>query len=378
MTDFTFTFPTRVHFGQGVAASALKKELNGLGCRVMLCIGSGSVKSNGLYDEVKGVMEEAGIEVVTFEGIMPNPTYTKVQEGAALARSCAVDSLLALGGGSVIDCCKLISAQAVLDEDIWEYEYMKGMMPTKSLPFGAIVTASGTGAELNAGAVITYEEKSWKGPIVGSQAAFAILDPLYTATVPVMQVFSRAYDSFSHALETYLGQSDEDNVSDDLALAVMSNIVRNIKRLSKDAGDMEARGNLMWDSAMAENGVLKFGRRTDFQVHQIEHQLAAFTDCNHGQGLAVIQPVYCRHIMKDAPVKFQRLAEEVFHCDDAVCGLESLVQLCGLPTRLGQLRSTQPITKELIRKVADTTNIIKSNPRTLDRDEICQVLEECL
>ena len=236
---------------------------------------------------------------------MPNPTYRKVQEGAMMAKENAVDFLLAVGGGSVIDCVKVISAQAVLDEDIWDMEYAKGVFPSSGIPFGAIVTASGTGAEMNSGAVITYEEKKWKGPVVGSLASFAILDPLYTSSVPCIQVLSGAYDTFSHALETYLGTSDKDDVSDDLAIAVMRNTVINMRRIAADINDMEARSNLMWDSAMAGNGILKLGRATtDFQVHMIEHQLGTYTDCNHGQGLAIIQPVYCRHVMDDANDKF--------------------------------------------------------------------------
>lgn len=139
-----------------------------------------------------------------------------------------------------------------------------------------------------------------------------------------MQVLSGAFDTLSHAMETYLGTSDMDNVSDDVALAVMRNTVVNMRRSLADMGDIEARSNLMWDSAMAENGILKVGRLTDFQAHMIEHQLGAFTDCNHGQGLAVIQPVYYRHILKDAEDKFTRFAKVVFGEETAEAGLDAL------------------------------------------------------
>ena len=137
----------------------------------------------------------------------------------------------------------------------------------------------------------------------------------------------------------------------------------------------------MWDSAMAENGILKCGRLTDFQAHQIEHQLGAYTDCNHGQGLAVIQPVYYRHILNDAREKLTRFAKLVFNKATAKEGLdelESLIKECALPTKLGELKSKTEITPELLRKVADTSNIIKSNPRELTHDEIYQILLECL
>ena len=196
-----------------------------------------------------------------------------------------------------------------------------------------------------------------------------------------MQVLSGAFDTLSHAMETYFGNSDQDNVSDDVALAIMRNTVVNMRRLLKNIDDMQARGNLMWDSAMAENGILKVGRLTDFQAHQIEHQLGAYTDCNHGQGLAVIHPAYYRHIMKDAEEKFTRFAWEVFGEETAEEGVEALaafIRECGLPTKLTELRTKVEITPELLRKVADTSNIIKCGPRELARDEIYEILMECM
>lgn len=381
MNNFTYAYPMKVYFGANAANEAITAELGKFGKTVMLAYGGGSIKKTGVYDEMLNLLKEAGKNIVEFSGIMPNPTYEKVQEGAKLVREHGVDFILAVGGGSVIDCCKVISAQAVLDEDILEMEYKKGKFPTEGIPMAAIVTASGTGAEMNAGAVITCEEKMWKGPIFGTAASFAVLNPEYTMTVPKMQVLSGAFDTLSHAMETYLGTSDEDNVSDDVALAVMKNTVVNMKRVLNDINDVQARGNLMWDSAMAENGILKVGRLTDFQAHQIEHQLGAYTDCNHGQGLAVIQPVYYRHILKDAEEKFTRFANVVFNADTAEKGLQALeefIKECGLPTKMKELDSKVEITPDVLRKVADTCNIIKCNPRELDREEIYQILIECL
>lgn len=381
MDKFTFSFPTKVYFGEAIASEALSQELLKVGKTVMLAYGGGSVKKSGVYEELKNLILQAGKEVVDFPGIMPNPTYAKVQEGAKLAQEKHVDFILAVGGSSVIDCCKVVSVQAMTKEDIWNMEYQSGKFPSTGIPMGAVVTASGTGAEMNPGAVITYEEKLWKGPIFGTTASFAILDPAYTATVPAMQVLSGAFDTLSHAMETYLGNSDAGNVSDDVALAIMRNTVFNMRRLLININDIKARSNLMWDSAMAENGILKVGRLTDFQVHQIEHQLGAYTDCNHGQGLAVIHPVYYRHILKDAEEKFTRFSKEVFGMDTAEDGLNALTALikeCGLPTKLSELKSKTKITPQLLRQVADTCNIIQSNPRKLSREEIYQILCECM
>lgn len=381
MNNFTYSYPMKVYFGEDAAKNAIATELGHFGKTVMLAYGGGSIKKSGLYDEMITLLKEAGKDIVEFSGIMPNPTYAKVQEGAALVRERKVDFILAVGGGSVIDCCKVISAQAVMDEDIWEMEYKSGKFPTAGIPMGAIVTASGTGAEMNAGAVITCEDKMWKGPLFGTAATFAVLNPAYTMSVPKMQVLSGAFDTLSHAMETYLGTSDQDNVSDDVSLSIMRNTVVNMRRVLADIGDVQARGNLMWDSAMAENGILKVGRLTDFQAHQIEHQLGAYTDCNHGQGLAVIQPVYYRHIINDAREKLTRFAKIVFDAETAEQGLDALeafIKECGLPTKMSELQSKVEITEAVLRQVADTCNVIKSNPRELDREEIYQILCECM
>ena len=172
----------------------------------MLAYGGGSIKRNGVYDEIMGILNAAGKRIVEFSGIMSNPTYAKVQEGAKLARENHVDLILAVGGGSVSDCCKVISAQAKLGEDIWEMQYTKHTLPTKFIPLGTIVTVFGTGSEMNNGAVITHEGKKIKGALWGAQAEFAFLDPSYTLSVPMKQVISGAFDTLSHAMETYFGK----------------------------------------------------------------------------------------------------------------------------------------------------------------------------
>ena len=223
-----------------------------------------------------------------------------------------------MGGGSVVDCCKIVAAQAVTDEDLWDLEMVRHKMPAKApIPLGAVVTASGTGAEMNGGAVITNEEVKIKGGMFAAAPRFAVLDPAYTLTLPRMQVLSGAFDTLSHAMETYFGRSDRDNVSDEVAEAVMRSTVTNMRTLLGDLNDYTARSDLMWTSAMAENGILKVGRLTDFECHQIEHQLGAYTDCNHGQGLAVIHPAYYRHIYKSAVPKFARFARNVWGIDPA-------------------------------------------------------------
>lgn len=386
MNEFTFSYPTKVYFGERAAAKNLPGELAKVGKTVMLAYGGGSIKRNGIYDEMMELLKNAGKTVVEFGGIMPNPTYAKVQEGAEIARKYHVDFILAVGGGSVSDCCKIVACQAVTEEDIWKMEFTEHRFPTKALPMGVVVTASGTGSEQNAGAVITHEEKKLKAGVFGAYADFAVLDPEYTRTVPLSQVISGAFDTLSHAMETYFGKPQKISISDEISEAVMRNTIRNIRAVVKNPEDMFARGELMWDSAMAENGILKIGKVTDFQAHQIEHQLGAYTDCNHGQGLAVIHPVLYRHIYKSGVEKFARFAKEVWRfCDKeksqeelALAGVEALadfIREIGLPTTLTEMGITD---KGMLRDVAESSNITAGCCKKLDADEIYDILMECL
>ena len=384
MNNFIFVNKTKVYFGKGGVKEHLGGLLRDYGETVMLAYGGGSIKRSGVYDEIMGILHAAGKRVVEFDGIMPNPTYAKVQEGAKLARENHVDLILAVGGGSVSDCCKVISAQANLDDDIWEMQYTKHTLPTKFIPLGTIVTVFGTGSEMNSGAVITHEEKKIKGALWGAQAEFAFLDPCYSLSVPMKQVISGAFDTLSHAMETYFGKPEENNLSDDIGEAVMRSVIRNIRVLLTEPENYEARSELAWASAMAENGILKIGKVTDFQAHQIEHQLGAYTNCNHGAGLAVIHPVLYRHICKAGAARFARWARNVWGIvpkdsdeETALAGVEALaafIREIGLPTTFAQLGI--PADTDL-RAIAESTNITAGCCRKLTGDEIYEILYEC-
>ena len=230
MENFVYEYPTKVYFGKGAAGQHLPGILADYGPNVLLAYGGGSIKRNGVYEELTGILQAAGKTVTEFAGIMSNPTFAKVWEGARLARERKIDLILAVGGGSVVDCCKIVAAQAVTDEDLWDLEMVRHKMPAKApIPLGAVVTASGTGAEMNGGAVITNEEVKIKGGMFAAAPRFAVLDPAYTLTLPRMQVLSGAFDTLSHAMETYFGRSDRDNVSDEVALAVMVSTVTNMR-----------------------------------------------------------------------------------------------------------------------------------------------------
>ena len=384
MNNFIYENHTKVYFGEDSVSAHLGSLLGNYGDTVMLAYGGGSIKRNGVYDEVMGILNAAGKRVVEFDRIMPNPTYAKVQEGAKLARKNHVDLILAVGGGSVSDCCKVISAQAKLDEDIWERENTKHTFPTESIPLGTIVTVFGTGSEMNNGAVITHEEKKIKGALWGAQADFAFLDPTYTMSVPMKQVISGAFDTLSHAMETYFGKPDENNLSDDISEAVMRSVIRNTRVLLTDPENDNARSELAWASAMAENGILKIGKVTDFQCHMIEHQLGAYTNCNHGEGLAVIHPVLYSHIYKFGAARFVRWAQNVWGIapkgsekETALAGIDALaafIKEIGLPTTFAELGI--PADTDF-RAIADSTVLTAGCCKKLTHDEIYEILKEC-
>lgn len=386
MNGFIYSYPTKNYFGCGCVKENLPKVLSSYGKKVMLAFGGGSIRKNGIYEEIISILGDAGKSVIEFSGIMPNPTYAKVQEGAALAKEKKIDLVIAVGGGSVIDCCKIVSAQAKLEEDIWEMEFSGHKYPSDFIPMIAVVTASGTGAEQNNGAVITHEEKKLKAGLLGAYADAAFLDPAYTLSLPAMQAMSGAFDTLSHCMETYFGSPEENNLSDDICEAVMRNVINNMRILKTDQADLNARSELEWASAMAENGILKIGKTSSFQAHQIEHQLGAYTDCNHGQGLAVIHPVLYRKLCEKAPVKFARFAVRVWGvCADgkteietAMEGIECLaafVKEMGLPDTFAGMGIEEDTD---FRRIADSTNIITNGGfHPLTHDDVYEILLNC-
>lgn len=387
MNNFIFQNATKVYFGQGCVREYL-------GCltrsheTILLAYGGGSIKQNGVYDEVMSILRDKGKKVVEFSGIMANPTYRKVQEGAALARENHADMILAIGDGSVMDCCKAVSLAARYEGDIWtDYWERLGHINVEPLPLGVIVTVAGTGSECNGGAVITNEEKKIKTgrdyPKLNPR--FALMDPTYTYSVPKKQMISGSFDILSHIMETYFSEPNEDNVSDDIMEALMKSVIRNLRVAIQNPEDYTARSNLMWDATMAENRIIKMGKKCDFECHNMEHQLGAYTNCNHGCGLAVLHPVYYRHIYQAGLPKFVRFAENVWniprdHRTDeelALAGIQALadfIREIGLPTTLKELGLTD---KALLRPIADSCGISAGSYKTMTHEEILEIFEEC-
>ena len=387
MNAFTYHYPVKVFFGEQAAEKNLASELKKHGKNVLLAYGGGSVKRNGIYDELMGILNAVGKNVVEFTGVMSNPTYAKVQEGAKLARENHVDFILAVGGGSVIDCCKIVSAQAKLNADIWEYEYTEHKQPTEFIPMGAVVTAFGTGAEMNNGAVITHQEKLLKSALWGAFYDFAILDPAYTMSMPMKQVISGSFDTLSHCMETYFGSPMEDNLSDEINEAVMRSVIKNIRATLNNPEDRWIRSELVWASAMGENGILKIGKATDFQCHMMEHQLGAYTDCNHGMGLSALHPAYYRAVLaKGAGVeKFTKFAERVWGIDPvgksetelADAGIDALaafIKEIGMPSNFRELGISDNLPWK---EIADSVTLTPGGYGHLTHADVLEIFEKC-
>ena len=387
MNNFIYENSTKVYFGQGCVKEFLS-SLTRDSRNILLACGERSAKQYGIYDEVLNILMADGKNVVDFSGIMPNPTYEKVLEGIQLAKNHNIDLILGIGGGSVMDCAKAVSLGVRCNGDPWEnFWERKGIVDFSPIPVGVIPTTAGTGSECNGAAVITNEKSKVK---IGYDYAkcnpvFALMDPVYTYSVPEKQMVSGAFDSLSHIMETYFSEPDEQNVSDEIGEALMRSVIRNTLQAVKNPKDYTARSNLMWTSTLSENRLIKLGKKGDFGCHLIEHQLGAYTDCNHGQGMAVLQPVYYRHIYKDGLKKFARFAANVWNVpkegrseeEMAESGIEKLTEFIheiGLPATLRELGVRD---KSVLKKVSGSSHYSMGGYRKLSSEEILDILTEC-
>ena len=404
MRDFSWECRTKVKFGKGCVREHLAdfvREFALPGRNIMIGYGGGSVKRNGAYDDVVSVLETLGYSrngnategnlIVEFPGIMSNPTLRRMREGAELAAQMDVGLIIGIGGGSVMDCCKAISVQAGYDGDDWEDFWMQGMPMTHAvIPCGVIVTMPATGSEVNGCAVLTNEDTHIKTDrdYPEMNPVFALMDPSYTLTMPLRQLRAGTFDILSHIMETYFSYPVEDNPADDVSEGLMRGLIRDFRAAVADPEDYHARSNIMWAASLAENRIIKTGKTKDFQAHNMEHQLSAYTDCNHGEGLAVLHPAYYRHICMDSLGKFMRFAERVwglcredYESDEefALAGIDALasfIKEMGLPTTLRDLGFGSDEHK-MLKEIADSCFISQGAFRPLTNEEVLDIYEEC-
>ncbi len=383
--DFNYHNPTRIYFGK-TALDNLSTELANYGENVLLMYGKSAIKKIGLYDKVIEILKAANKNVVELEGIKPNPSYSQVLEGAKLVKENNIDLILAVGGGSTIDCAKAISVSAYCEDDAWEKYWINFEEVTnKIVPVGSILTMAGTASEMNGGSVITNEDKMLKnGRVYGSNIhpQFSILNPEYTFSVSEYQMASGIFDTFSHLCEQYFSGTD-DNTSDYLIEGIMKSLIHSAKIAMDNPKDYEARSNIMWCATLGLNYIAGVSKAQDWEVHMIEHQIGAYTDCTHGAGLAVVSIPYYKYIAPYGIDKFVRFAKNVWDVDTdkmskeqaADAGIEKLadfIKELKLPTTLRKLGATE----EMLPKIANST-VLGGGYKQMDAEDILKVLKNC-
>ena len=385
--NFSYSNPTRLYFGDN-ALAFLAEELQNYGRRVMLTYGGGSIKRNGIYDDVLRILTEAGKEVFEDPGVMSNPTVQKLYEGCRIARENNVDLILAVGGGSTIDYAKAVSVSAWCEEDPWNKYYLRMEdVDNRIIPVGSVLTMVGTGSEMNGGSVITNHEQKLKiGHVFGDNVMprFSILNPKYTYTVPKYQMVAGIYDIFNHICEQYFSGED-DNTSDYLSEALMKSVIHASRIAVKDPQDYEARSNLMWCATWALNTLIAKGKTTDWEVHMIGQAIGAYTDATHGMTLSAVSLPYYRHIMPYGLPKFVRFAKEVWDirteemseqeaAEAGLAAMESWMKEIGVVMSAKELG----VTEDMLGGIADATFLLEGGYKTLTREEVVEIVRESI
>ena len=340
MNDFVFQNPVKLIFGKG-QINMLANELSEYGTKVLVVYGGGSIKRNGLYDEVMTILRDNGMEIHELAGVEPNPRVSTARKGARICKEKDIDVILAVGGGSVIDCTKLIASAARYEGDAWDLVIQKASA-TDALPFGTILTLAATGSEMNAGSVITNEETEekygWGGPF--NFPKFSILDPTYTLSVPKDQTIYGIVDMMSHIFEQYFNEATNTPVQGEMCEGVLRAIMESGPKLINDLDNYELRETILFAGTMGLNGFLKMGYQGDWATHDIEHAVSAVYDIPHAGGLAILFPHWMRHNVKVNPGRFAKLAVNVFGVDpagktDEEVALEGIGNLRSFWTALG-------------------------------------------
>ena len=385
--NFSYKNATKLYFGED-SLKYLNDELPKYGKNVVFIYGGGSIKKNGIYDEVKKILSENGKNVVEDTGVMPNPTSDKLREGVKIAREHKADLLLAVGGGSCCDYAKAVSVSVNCGADPWEKYFVRFDEPTcEIVPVGCVLTMAGTGSEMNAGAVITDRETRQKtGHVFGDEVMpkFSILNPRFTMSLPKRQMVAGIYDIFNHICEQYFSGED-DNVSDRLAEALMKSVIRDSLVAVEDPYNYEARSNVMWAATWALNTLISCGKTTDWMVHMLGQAAGGFTDATHGMTLAAVSLPYYRYVMPYGLRKFRRFAVEVWGVEEkgktdeqiASDGLDAMAEwmrTIGVTMSLSELG----VTDDMIEGIADATFILDGGYKILTHDEVVAILRDSL
>lgn len=384
--NFTYCNPTKLYFGKE-ALKGLNEELPKYGKNVLLVYGGGSIKKNGIYDEVVKILKENGKEVFEDAGVMPNPTVEKLNEGVERARKSKADFILAVGGGSVCDYAKAVSVSVNCKEDAWEKYFIRFEdvdKETKIIPIGCVLTMVGTGSEMNGGSVITNHAQKLKiGHVFGEEVfpKFSILNPEYTFTLPKYQMVSGIYDIMSHILEQYFSGTD-DNTSDYVMEGLLKSLIHSAEIAIENPKDYEARSNIMWTATWALNTLVAKGKTQDWEVHMLGQSVGAHTDATHGMTLAAVSMPYYHYILPYGLAKFKRYAINVWNvngenksdkeiAEEGLAKMEAWMKKIGLVMNITELGAKE----EMLDGMVKSALIMEGGYKVLNKDDIKAILK---
>lgn len=384
--NFTYCNPTKLYFGKE-SIKGLNKELPKYGKNVLLVYGGGSIKKNGIYDEIVKILKDNGKEIFEDAGVMPNPTVEKLNEGVDIARKSKADFILAVGGGSVCDYAKAVSVSVNCKEDAWEKYYIRFEdvdKETKIIPIGCVLTMVGTGSEMNGGSVITNHSQKLKiGHVFGENVfpKFSILNPEYTFTLPKYQMVSGIYDIMSHILEQYFSGTD-DNTSDYIMEGLLKSLIHSAEIAIENPKDYEARSNIMWTATWALNTFVAKGKTQDWEVHMLGQSVGAHTDATHGMTLAAVSMPYYRYILPYGLAKFKRYAINVWNvngenksdkeiAEEGLAKMEAWMKKIGLVMNITELGAKE----EMLDGMVKSSLIMEGGYKVLNKDDIKAILK---
>ncbi len=388
MLDFTYYAPTKVHFGKG-KHKEVGEIIKGYGFKtIMMQYGKGSIKANGLYDEVMASLSENGIKVIEFGGVEPNPKLTDVNRAIKLAVDNGVEMILAVGGGSVIDSSKYTAAGVANGGDVWDFPSRK-RVPEKGLPIACILTLAAAGSEMSSSAVVTNMELNMKRGFNSdfNRCLFAICNPELTYTVSKYQTACGVVDIMAHTMERYFTDCEPTDLTDRIAESVLKSVIIAGAKLMDNPSDYEARANMMWASSLSHNDLTGCGRMNALAVHQLEHALSGEYDhIAHGAGLAVLFPAWGRYVYKENPSRFAQFARRVWDVEEtddlkaAAVGIEKMADYFASLGMPGKLREFN-IPENCAERLAELTTFGKqrtvSSYVELDYDKIKEIFESC-
>lgn len=390
MYNFIYEIPTKVYFGENQLQSNLGSEVKKYGNRVLLVYGGGTIKKIDLYQKIIEELQSFNIETYEFSGIEPNPRHTSINEAAKICREKDIEVILGVGGGSVIDSCKIISAGKYYDGDIWDFVIKKAEIK-KALPIITVLTLAATGSEMNTTSVIsnmeTSEKKGIKSPLTLPKVSF--LDPTITYSVSKYQTACGSCDILAHILETYFSRNKGLYMLDKVMEGEMKNVIKYSKIAYNEPENYDARANLMWASSWAINGFTRMDRQPNIWIcHLLEHQLSAFYDITHGLGLAILIPRYLKYALNENNVDtYYNFGVNVWNIDSklpkmevAIKSIEYLENLfykdLELTDNLSKLNINDQHFKEMADRICE--NGIVEGFIDIDKEDVVKIFKKCL